>query len=126
MNFEEYKTRVKKTCSTIYVKLPENLEHGIIGLVTEAGELLDALKKAKFYGKSLDGINVQEELGDIMWYLALAADSLDLTLEEIMDSNIRKLKKRYDDKEWSELCCANRDIEREMDAMMGGIHELAY
>lgn len=126
MNFEEYKTQVKKTRSTIYVKLPENLEHWIIGLATEAGELLDALKKAKFYGNNLDKVNIQEELGDIMWYLALAADSLDLTLEEIMDSNIRKLKKRYNDKEWSELCCANRDTAGEMHAMMNGEHELAH
>ena len=38
-----------------------------------------------------------KELGDICWYLALAASSLDIPLEEIFELNIDKLKKRYPD-----------------------------
>ena len=36
-----------------------------------------------------------KELGDIAWYLAEAATALDLSLEEILQANIEKLKKRY-------------------------------
>ena len=39
----------------------------------------------------------QKELGDIAWYLAEAATALDLTLEEILEANIDKLRKRYPD-----------------------------
>jgi NTP pyrophosphatase (non-canonical NTP hydrolase) len=41
------------------------IEHAIMGLVTEAGELMDAIKKAKIYGKDLDLVNLVEELGDV-------------------------------------------------------------
>ena len=36
-----------------------------------------------------------KELGDIAWYLAEAATALDISLEEIFQANIDKLKKRY-------------------------------
>ena len=39
--------------------------HGVIGIITEAGELAENL----LYGKSID--NLKEELGDVMWYIAL-------------------------------------------------------
>lgn len=48
-----------------------NLIHAELGLITELGELNDIVKKHVFYGKSLDTINMVEELGDIMWYLAI-------------------------------------------------------
>lgn len=47
------------------------VEHGAIGLLTEGGELFDAYKKAKYYGKDIDMTNVAEEIGDVMWYVAL-------------------------------------------------------
>lgn len=70
-------------------------EHAVYGLITEAGELIQALKRAKIYGKQLDTINVIEELGDIMWYLALYCDEIGVSFEEIWDKNIRKLMTRY-------------------------------
>lgn len=36
-----------------------------------------------------------EELGDVCWYLAVAADAIGVTLEEIMIRNLEKLEKRY-------------------------------
>jgi NTP pyrophosphatase (non-canonical NTP hydrolase) len=35
------------------------------------------------------------ELGDIMWYVAQATQSLGISMEEVLDTNIRKLSKRY-------------------------------
>jgi NTP pyrophosphatase (non-canonical NTP hydrolase) len=74
------------------------LLHAAIGVSTEAGELLDSLKKAIFYGRELDVVNFKEEIGDILWYLAIAYDELDGTFENSMDVNIAKLKARYGDK----------------------------
>ena len=46
--------------------------HSKMGIQTECGEAIDTLKRHIFYGKEIDYINLQEEIGDIMWYIALA------------------------------------------------------
>lgn len=71
------------------------LLHAGLGLATEAGEFLDQLKKQLFYGKPLDTTNLVEELGDHMWYIAIACDQLGVSLEQVMQINIDKLKARY-------------------------------
>jgi NTP pyrophosphatase (non-canonical NTP hydrolase) len=71
------------------------LLHAAMGACTESGELLDSLKKAIFYGKELDVVNFKEELGDILWYLAIAYHELDGSFEESMETNIAKLRARY-------------------------------
>ena len=52
----------------------DRLDHAAMGLVTEVGELVDALKKHKRYGREFDLLNFCEELGDVAWYTALAVD----------------------------------------------------
>lgn len=74
------------------------LLHAGLGLATEAGEILDQIKKHVYYGKDLDFINLKEEAGDLMWYMAILADTCGLKLESIMATNIIKLKKRYGEK----------------------------
>ncbi len=88
------------------------LEHAIFGLVTESGEMMDAMKKSKFYGKDLDRINLVEELGDLMWYSALLCDELGVSLEQVWDKNIRKLKSRFPDK-YTDEKAKNRDLDKE-------------
>ena len=51
--------------------------HGVLGVVTEAGEIADVLKKHLIYGKTLDKVNLKEELGDVAWYVALLIRRLD-------------------------------------------------
>jgi NTP pyrophosphatase (non-canonical NTP hydrolase) len=72
--------------------------HAALGISGEAGELLDAVKKSFIYRKVLDRENCKEELGDILWYIALACRTLGTTFEELMEQNIAKLSKRYPDK----------------------------
>ena len=86
------------------------LLHAAMGAVTESGELLDSLKKAIFYGKELDVVNFKEELGDILWYLAIAYHELDGSFEEGMEVNIAKLRARYGDK-----FTAARALKRDLD-----------
>lgn len=69
--------------------------NGVMGLCGEAGECIDIVKKHIFQGHDLDEEKLVEELGDVAWYLALTAYSLDLTLGDVMQRNIDKLKKRY-------------------------------
>ena len=48
-------------------------------------------------GHELDKERLKKELGDIAWYLAEAATALEIPLEDILQTNIDKLKKRYPD-----------------------------
>lgn len=86
--------------------------HAGMGLVTEAGELLDALKKATYYGKELDLTNVKEEAGDMLWYLAILFDALGTSFEEEQARVIAKLKARFPEK-FTEEAAENRDLEAE-------------
>lgn len=71
------------------------LLNGLMGLSGESGEALDLLKKHIFQGHELDRTHLEKELGDVAWYLALSADALGFTLEEIFQANIDKLRERY-------------------------------
>ena len=88
------------------------LLHSAMGISTEAGELLDMLKKHIFYGKPIDFPNAKEEIGDALWYSAIAIDVLKTTLDEVMSVNIEKLKARYPEKFTSENAL-NRDLKKE-------------
>ena len=86
--------------------------HGAMGLSTEANEIVDAYKKVIFYGAELDVTNVKEELGDVMWYVALLCDELNIDLYDSMDAVKRKLEKRFPDKFTNEKAL-NRDLKTE-------------
>lgn len=88
------------------------LIHAGLGLATEAAEFQDMLKKHIMYGKPIDKVNLAEEIGDTLWYCALALRTLGFSFEEIMDKNISKLKARFPDK-FTEYHAQNRDLETE-------------
>lgn len=93
------------------------LLHAAMGMCTETGEFMDALKKHLMYGKPLDGVNMLEELGDQMWYIALAMDELSSghgpnIFNEVLERNIRKLAARYPEK-FAEHAALVRNLEAE-------------
>lgn len=103
MNNKDYLDLSDRTCKHIVRdhKLMPNeydLMHATLGIAGESGELVDAVKKSVIYGKDLDIVNMREEIGDIMWYIALMCRTLDFDLDEILDENIAKLKLRYPEK----------------------------
>ena len=68
-----------------------------LGLSGEVGELNDLIKKWVFHDSGMDITHAKKELGDILWYIACMAESFGWSLDEIMEMNIEKLKKRYPD-----------------------------
>ncbi len=124
MNSKNYISDAIKTESTNFKAMNSRLEddglkrllHAGIGLSTEGGEFLDALKKHIFYGKELDRVNLAEELGDIFWYLAIASDELGIEFETVMNRNIEKLKARYGEK-FSEEKAEKRDLKTEREIL---------
>jgi NTP pyrophosphatase (non-canonical NTP hydrolase) len=96
-----------------------DLLHASMGLVTESGEFQDALKKHIFYGKELDTVNLKEEIGDVLWYCAIALEALGTDFETVMQTNIDKLKARYPEK-FTEDSANNRDLETERQILENG------
>lgn len=94
-SFEEYQSAAVKTA--IY---PEKYEilYPALGLANEAGEVLGKIKKVL---RDNDGEfsdekrrEIAKELGDVLWYMAVIADDLDIELESIARQNIAKLQDR--------------------------------
>jgi len=75
----------------------KRLTNAGLGLAGESGEFADHIKKIYYHGHELDEITLAKELGDVLWYLAIAADAIGLTLEDIATGNILKLQNRYPD-----------------------------
>lgn len=69
-----------------------------MGIAGEAGEVIEKWKKIVAYKDGQisdeDRRELGKELGDVIWYIAVLADSLGLTLEEVMQQNLRKLLDR--------------------------------
>ena len=94
MTANEYQTLALRTLNPALDK-KDVLINGVMGLCGESGEAIDIVKKWLAQGHELDREKLAGELGDIAWYLAETAWALDIPLEEILEANIAKLKKRY-------------------------------
>lgn len=66
-----------------------------LGLAGEAGEVADFIKKVYGHGKAFDKEALKKELGDVLWYLSNLADAYGLTLAEVAQANVDKLRARY-------------------------------
>ena len=76
----------------------ERLTTAGVGLAAESGEFLEIVKKMVFQGKPWNNDNREHliiELGDVMWYVAQACMALDVSFDDVIRGNVRKLEKRY-------------------------------
>lgn len=114
MTSDNYQSNVLRSKSSQYHidMISPDLLHAVMGCDTEVGEIMDAIKKTVFYGKPLDMVNVKEEFGDLLYYVALGLHSVGSDFEEVMTANIAKLRARYPDKFTSEAALF-RDLEKE-------------
>jgi NTP pyrophosphatase (non-canonical NTP hydrolase) len=117
MNLKEYMESTKRTLPDLGDSLKNQL-HMVIGISTESGELLDQYKKALAYGRELDLVNIEEELGDIMWYLANMCNILSIDFEKILEQNISKLHARFPNK-FTEENANQRDLQAERKILEG-------
>lgn len=77
------------------LNLQESLDNMAYGIVGEVGEVIDLLKKSKFQGHELNKDKLQEEIGDVMFYIANLCTLNNISLEVVLENNVDKLKKRY-------------------------------
>lgn len=122
MNEQLYLEKAKRTLST----KEDLIEHMAYGLVTESGEILDALKKHKFYGRDLDIKNLKEEAGDLCWYLYQFLEGIGYTPEQCRADNIKKLEKRYPEK-FEDVVVRNQEVELEhIDTEEDDVNDILY
>ena len=123
---DDYQNQALRTLSARFIvgekgdpgRATPDMLHGAIGLATEAGELLDAIKRALFYGQPLDRTNLIEELGDLEWYMAVLRDAIGVTQEDVQARNIAKLRARYP-QHFTTQDALNRDLGRERSILEG-------
>lgn len=89
--------------------LDAHILHMGVGVAGEAGELLDAIKKAVIYRKPIDIENVKEELGDLEFYMEGIRQALGITRQETLDGNIAKLSIRYGQKYSNQSAVERKD-----------------
>ena len=92
----------------------ERLTTAGVGLAAESGEFLEIVKKMVFQGKPWNHDNREHliiELGDVMWYVMQACAALNVTLDEVIEGNVEKLKKRYPGGDFDVHYSENRAID---------------
>ena len=94
MTINEYQ-KLAMTTLNPELSRKDMLINGVMGLCGESGEAIDIVKKHLHQGHELDREKLIKELGDIAWYLAETATALDVSLEEVLERNIEKLRSRY-------------------------------
>jgi len=76
----------------------ERLMTGAIGINAEGGEVMEIVKKLVFQGKPWNQEtkdHLIKELGDTVWYIVQCLIALDVSLDEVVNKNIKKLEARY-------------------------------
>ena len=97
MTFDDYQKRAITTNLTKEDQFKELLQQ-VLGLADESGEVQAIFKKwirdqdADF--EKLDRQNVKKELGDVLWYIAVIAHDLGISLDELAEANLAKLASR--------------------------------
>lgn len=92
MTLNEYQLRASRTLGG-----KTDLVMGALGLVGEAGEVADLIKKVAYHGHELDERALIKELGDVLWYIAAIASMRGIPLSAVAEANLAKLAKRYPD-----------------------------
>jgi NTP pyrophosphatase (non-canonical NTP hydrolase) len=103
MNPKEFLYSVDKLENKQFEKLAARMQdpntlrlmHACVGIGTEAGEIQDLFKKKVMYGKDVQTSDFIDEIGDILWYIGVACNTLGVSFEEIMEKNWKKLSVRY-------------------------------
>ena len=109
--YEQFVAAVTSACSTNFVDFADrigeldregaNIERLLtsgVGINAEGGEFLEIIKKMVFQGKPWNEDNREHliiELGDIMWYVAQACMALEVSFDDVIATNVKKLEKRY-------------------------------
>jgi NTP pyrophosphatase (non-canonical NTP hydrolase) len=91
-----YQEQAQRTARTEMI-FRDRLAVAALGLVGEAAEVSEAVKKFLGHGHDLDTLAMLEELGDVLWYIAEMTTILGAELGVVAGMNVAKLRARYPD-----------------------------
>ena len=94
MTLDEYQELAARTLGRDRTH-EQQLANAALGLTGEAGEVAEVIKKHLFHSTPLDQDALAKELGDCLWYIGAFATVLGLSMNDIAQRNIEKLRKRY-------------------------------
>lgn len=94
MTGNEYQALAMRTCSIPYDRKNDKLAHALWGLASEAGEAAGIMQKV-YQGHEFSADHLKKELGDVLWMVAEACDAMGWGMEDVMQTNIDKLRKRF-------------------------------
>jgi NTP pyrophosphatase (non-canonical NTP hydrolase) len=94
MNLKEYQEACKRTAKEFATPETEIATWGL-GIAGEAGDVASCIKKVFAHKNEAIKQGLRENLGDMLWYAAMICNFFDWNLEEVLNENIEKLKKRY-------------------------------
>lgn len=94
MNLDDYQQAALRTLNPS-LDQRDRLLDASIGLAEESAELLGLVRKRVFQNRDIDPAKLTEELGDVLWCLAVTADALGLSLSKIAEANQVKLAQRH-------------------------------
>lgn len=94
-NLDEYQSRCLRTWN-LAKTTKEDMLNVALGLAGESGEFADTVKKWAFHGPNHPFPDIAE-IGDILYYVAIAAWCMGFNLSEVAEMNINKLLTRYPD-----------------------------
>lgn len=114
MDANEYQRLAKRT-------IPDRFEYersttddallmSAMGLCGETGEVAEIVKKAIFHGHPLDRDQLANEAGDVALYLAALCTAAGLSLSDVMQANVDKLRRRFPDGFSTEASIARVDV----------------
>ena len=90
----EYQAEARRTINQGLTD-DQRLLDAAAGLAEEAGEVLAHVRKHLLQGRPLDRDSLTLELGDALWCVAITADTLGISLEEVARRNVDKLRGRH-------------------------------
>ena len=94
LTLDEYQQLALRTAGD-HGDFERNLIYTALGLNGEAGEVAELVKKAMFHGHPLDHDELKKEIGDVLWYAAVLAEALGMSLDDVAQHNLDKLARRY-------------------------------
>jgi NTP pyrophosphatase (non-canonical NTP hydrolase) len=95
LDFNEYQQKCERTANRETSDPIIFLTEKALGIVGEAGEIGDYLKKVICHGHPMNTEKLKDEAGDLLWYLSTVLTTYGITLEKVALHNIEKLKRRY-------------------------------
>lgn len=116
-------TRTWSTTSITHRPELKDLVHAMLGCVTESAEIAEHVRDILSSVKPADKVNLTEEFGDALWYIAMGLRFLDSDFGKAFSVNIDKLRKRFPDK-FTEDLAINRDLDGERAVLEGRIEHV--